>query len=612
MEGSKRIRNRCNKRIKNAKADFIKENLENNIGNQKKFWKTIQEVIPAKQSKGNKPMIKLIDKSSGNPVPEINTASFINDFFVNIGPNLAKNCNSQWSFDGIRNLNQIDDIVTNVDEVIKLCKAINIDKSSCIDQISSQVIRDAFLAIPEKIVQLFNLSFELADIPDSWKIAKVTPLQKPGNKSDVSNLRPVSLLPIPSKLIEKIVHNRIYKHCKENNILDKKQGGFRPNHSTTKSTAFFINDIYTAINNNEMLIATFIDAMKAFDTVNHNILLKKMKLYGVGGKVLAWLEDYLNERYQCTIANNVVSELKKITYGVPQGTVCGPLLFLIYINDLSHVLEHCRVSLYADDTVLYIPHRDAEDAIHLMQNDLNKLAVWCNENRITINSKKTKYCIFGSRSNIKKSKSVDTIISLNNCTLDRVCSYKYLGFRLDDHLTFNKHISELSNLVTHKLYLLSKIRRYITFEASLTIFKTMVLSIIEYGDIIYSGTSIRNLNKIDTLFYRGLRICLGHQIGLSKDDLCHECTITPLLGRRRLHLLLFMHKLSANKDMLKMTSIVTRLHEAPVFWLYKPENEKARLNILYRGALEWNMLLAKDRNLDFNDFKVMYKRELLS
>ena len=266
------------------------------------------------------------------------------------------------------------------------------------------------------------------------------------------------------------MHSRIYEFCEINNILDERQGGFRPNHSTCSTTACFLNDIYTTMNNNEVLIATFIDAMKAFDTVNHKILLKKALRYGIRGKVYDWLENYLKDRLQCTIANEIVSNTKPITCGVPQGSVCGPLLFLFYINDLSKALTSRKVSLYADDTVIYISHTNVNEGMNLTQNDLNNLVDWCTENKVTINSKKNKYCIYGMRSNVKRSKSIDTVLSLNNYILDRVCSYKYLGFILDDHLNFNKHIAEICNLVSHKLYLLSRIRRYLTTEACINIF----------------------------------------------------------------------------------------------------------------------------------------------
>ena len=286
-------------------------------------------------------------------------------------------------------------------------------------------------------------------------------------------------------------------------------------------------------------------------------------------------------------------------------------MFLLYINDIAYVLKSCKVSLYADDTVIYVAHDNVLDALELIQNDLNNLSGWCTRNKLTINSKKTKYCIYGMRSNVKKSKTINTVLSLNNKILDRVCSYKYLGFILDDHLTFNKHIAELCKIVSHKLYLLAKIRRYLTTEACITIFKSMVLSLVEYGDIIFTGTSSENLLKIDRLFYRGLRICLNFNYTLSKDDVCKDCHISPLNVRRDLHLLLFMHRHKNCDILLKKTNVQTRLHQAPVFWYYKPNNQKARLNVLYRGALAWNSLPASERNLDFNEFKNAKKKALL-
>ena len=183
------------------------------------------------------------------------------------------------------------------------------------------------------------------------------------------------------------------------------------------------------------------------------------------------------------------------------------------------------------------------------------------------------------RSNIKKSKTTDTVLSLNNNILDRVCSYEYLGFILDDHLTFNKHIAELCKLVSHKIYLLAKIRRYLTTEACINVFKTMILSLLEYGDTVFSGTSCKNLDKIDRLFYRGLRICLNLNVTLSKEDVCKESHISSLSDRRDLHLLLFMHHHKEFGDLIKIPNVHTRLHQAPVFWTYKPNNERACLNV---------------------------------
>ena len=561
---AKRLRNDCTKRLRKARADYIKESLDNNQGNSKKFWKNIQNILPNKKHK-TVTTFDLYDFTNEIPIEQNKTADFINDFFINIGPNLARGNEENWAFSGRGTNLVLDDMGTNVDEVTKLCNNINTNKASCVDNISSQVLKDAFLCVVDKITELFNLSFAKSEIPDSWKIAKVTPIPKTGNKKDVSNLRPVSLLPLPSKLIEKIVHKRIYTYCNNNKLLEERQGGFRPNHSTTSTTAYFLNYLYTAMNNKEFSVAVFIDAMKAFDTVNHEILLKKLQKFGITGKNFVWIENYLTNRKQCTFANGIISNEKLIECGVPQGSVCGPLLFLLYINDITSSMENCKVSLYADDTVVYFSHPNLPTAIEHIQHDLNHLNMWCKRNKVTINCKKTKYCIFGMKSTIKKSYNIDTIISLNGIILDRVCSYKYLGFILDDRLNFNKHIGEMCNLISHKLYLLSKIRNYITTTACVTVFKTMILSLIEYGDIIYEGTTVKNIETIKKLFYRGLRICCVPQGGMTKLELCRECQISPLETRRNVQILIFMYKQLCHNELLNKSKYNTRLHQAPVY-----------------------------------------------
>ena len=426
----------------------------------------------------------------------------------------------------------------------------------------------------------------------------------------VSNYRPISLLPILSKLIEKIVHKNVYNHLMQWNLLEEKQGGFRPGYSTVSTCSYFTNDLYTANNNNEITIAVFIDAMKAFDTVNHQILLKKLKKYGIDGNILRWIEGYLTDRKQCTIANNIVSSNENIVCGVPQGSVLGPLLFLIYINDISSVIRNSKISMYADDTVVYISHTNMNNAIALIQSDLTSVYTWCNSNKLTINCKKTKFCLFGMRSAIKKSKTQDVQLSLSNQILERVCSYKYLGLTLDEHLTYNKHIKEMNRLVSHKLYLLSKVRKYITTDACINIFKTMVLSLLEYCDVLYAGTTQRNLGDIDKLFYRGLRICMYTNNYTSREILCNECKIAPLDKRRLAHLLIFMHKQTGNQTLVKKKKANTRLHNGPVFNTYKPNNEKAKANIFYRGAIVWNALEANYRNMSFEHFKAYQKQQL--
>ena len=201
------------------------------------------------------------------------------------------------------------------------------------------------------------------------------------------------------------------------------------------------------------------------------------------------------------------------------------------------------------------------------------------------------------------------MISLNESVLDRVCSYKYLGFILDDRLNFNEHISELCKIVSHKLYLLAKIHKYITKYACITIFKAMIISLMKYGDIMYAGTSARNLDDITKHFYRGLLIYCQSVDQSAKQELCHQCHISPLEVRRAVHLLLFMQKQLSNKNLSKTINVNTRLHQGPVFNSNKPNNEKAKQNSFYRGAMAWNNLTAGDRKRDFKNVMTWIKGE---
>ena len=214
----------------------------------------------------------------------------------------------------------------------------------------------------------------------------ITPLQKGGNKTSVSNLRPVSLLPLPSKIIERILHDRIMFHMERLNLLETNQGGFRKNHSTLDTIAKFTNDIFNGINNREITTAVYIDLAKGFDTVNHKILLEKLKFVGIKGNLIKSLKNFLENRKQTTTINNQKSASRYITCGVPQGSILDPLLFLIYVNDLPSVLRNCKYQLYADDTVIYHTNVDVNISKAYLEKDVERLISWCNGNVLTVNT----------------------------------------------------------------------------------------------------------------------------------------------------------------------------------------------------------------------------------
>ena len=602
---ARRLRNDCVSMVRKAKADYIQNELHENISDSKKFWKQIKNIIPNQSGGGDR--IKLVNHENGNTIKEADTADFINNFFTNVGPNLSRDMNKEWRYQGTVADRHLSDIILNTEEILKFTKEINIYKSSSVPHLSTKILKEAFMSQLPRLQYLFEQILKSCTFPLIWKMATVIPLKKAGNSNLVTNLRPISLLPLPSKIFEKIIHNRLIHHLEVNQYLDINQGGFRKNNSTINTAVRFTNDIFNAINSRYLTLSTFIDMAKAFDTVNHVILLKKMELLGITGNILKLIRSYLSDRSQSTIANGITSRPQSVVCGIPQGSTVGPLMFIIYINDIASILKYCKYQMYADDTVLYLSGKEIGSATEKICTDLSSFKNWCDMNKLTINVKKTKYVIYGLKSQIKDIRAHRLYI--DEQVLDRVNSYKYLGVTLDACLTYNRHIENCLNIASHKLFLLSKVRKYITFEASLRIYKTMILPIIEYGDILYDGSNHKLLSRIQTLQNRCLRICNFEPYHVPVIYLHEIAQIAKLNYRRNMHLLLFMFKQKTNMNIVNIRIVHTRAHDAVLFNTERPQSEKYKNNVLYKGAVLWNQLSVPERNFhSYENFKKHLKK----
>ena len=332
----------------------------------------------------------------------------------------------------------------------------------------------------------------------------------------------------------------------------------------------FTSDIYNAINNKEITVSAFIDLKKTFDTVNHKILLEKLNYLGIKGKCLNWILDYLSNRTQATICNNFLPKSEYVKCGVPQGSILGPLFFLVYINDVQGVLGDIKYRLYADDTVIYCSgknHLLLQEKLHLF---LNKFSKWCKENALTINTSKTKIMTFGSRSNIQKAN--DLKIFIDGEQLKAVPTYKYLGVNLDQTFNFKYHLGILVNAISFKLYLFNKIRKFINEKSAIIIYKSMVLPYFDYCDVTYMFSKACELGKLNRLHKRGMRISLTNGNNLDENELFNLCKLSNLDTRRHVHLRHYMFN-SKNKCIKEHHKVNTRLHDGPVFDIPKPNND---------------------------------------
>ena len=380
---ARHLRNMVNMAVKTSKANVIRDKLERYQHSPKKFWQEINKLLPSSK---NNTIIGISDESSGREIPTDMLGDHINDYFSTIGSKLAKGCTP-----GVRDHIGLhrDDNLTEFNrspftelEVLKVCKDINASKSSSLEHMKSLILKCAFISNIGKITKIVNASLLQSKFPQAWKLSTIVPLPKLSQPKTASDLRPVALTPLPGKLLEKLICSRLQNWLNSNKLLTEVQHGFRKNKSTVSAIAKFLNDIYTIINQRRNPYIIFLDFKKAFDTVSQSKLLYKLKLMGLDLLTLQWFESYLTNRQQCVKINNSTSNLLPILYGVPQGSILGPILFSIYINEIANIVD-CGIVLYADDTVIYHHDRSA------LQKNLNKIAKWCNDNVLTINAKKS-------------------------------------------------------------------------------------------------------------------------------------------------------------------------------------------------------------------------------
>ena len=319
-----------------------------------------------------------------------------------------------------------------------LCE-ISPSKACGVDGITARLIKACGDAIIDPLLYIMNLSISKCVFPTAWKEAKVTPLYKSGPSTDPSNYRPISVLPIFSKVLERVIHDQLYDYVNGSGLLCGRQSGFRKTHSTSTCLVEFLDVVYNNIEKGNMSGVVFLDLKKVFDTVDHEILCCKLTSLGLSNSSTAWFENYLSGRTQVTKIGNHLSDPGQVSCGVPQGSILGPLLFIIYINSLPNVIDNCETFLYADDTAIIATGSSDAEITDKLNNAMHSASTWLDNNKLSLNTGKTK-CMFIGTSN-KLSKANFSNIECKGEVIGRVDSFKYLGLVLDSMLNFDKHTS---------------------------------------------------------------------------------------------------------------------------------------------------------------------------
>ena len=491
--------------------------------------------------------------------------------------------------------NRDKDVITDEpfshEELHKAINLINVSKSSAVKNIRSGVIIDAYEIMFERILRLYNQSLRQAKFPTVWKTSIVVPIPKVNTPKYASDFRPISLIPLPGKILEHLISLRLKKYISHNNILTPNQHGFRKDHSTITSVTSLLNSIFDNVNIHKDTFLIYLGLKKAFDTVSHTILINKLSNFGLDINSVNWFISYLGNRQQYVKFNNVNSSTLSIRYGVPQGSILGPTLFALYINDLADLINHENIILYADDTVLY----NSDSA--LLQTMLDRTNKWCEENLLTVNCKKSQWM----KTAIVYKHITNETFRLGINTLGKVNEYRYLGLLIDSNLSYKSLRDNLYKRVNLKIFFFKKIRRYINCYTAITIYKSTILPIIEYADFVYDN-NIKYVNKkVQSLQNQGLSVAHNQHIlpytqRNSSEFLHRNVKLFRLCHRSRLHLLRFAFKLSQNALYLDNRDIPTRQHAGKLFLIPKSDHYRFCQNPIYRAMCEWNLLNVDVRN----------------
>ncbi|MCG8097314.1 MAG: hypothetical protein JAZ17_27465 [Candidatus Thiodiazotropha endolucinida] len=610
------FRNKVNNLKRHAKEQFY-NNLEFSISDfhtndKKQFWKVVRHFVKSNSSSASIPPLNSFPVTGQNEFcfSSDDKAELLNEYFTSIStvndenvelPDFEYKCQSQLS-----------SIVCTPQEVATLIELLNPNKATGPDGISNKMLKSVANEISVPLSILFNRSFREGKFAEIYKYSNVIPLPKKGDNSDPSTFRPVSLLSNVGKLQERIAFKHIYNFLHENDLLYKYQSGFLPNHSTTFQLIDIYHHICQTFDNNQFSCMVFLDVSKAFDRVWHKGLVFKLRQNGIAGELLEWITDYLNDRKQKVIIRNSSSGLRRVNAGVPQGSVLGPLLFLIYINDISDSLLSLT-RLFADDSSLFCAAATLKDIEGIINHDLLMLVNWASQWLIKFNPLKTEVMIF----TLKHIESLPNII-FDGTPVKFVTDHKHLGLTFSSNGKWHSHIENIKNSASKVVGIMRKLKYTFSRVALNQIYLSYLLPIIEYSCVVWDGCTIEDINSLQKIQNEAARIVTGLTRSVSLDNLYRECGWVSLLERRRQQKLVLMYKSINGLVPAYISDIIPPLvGEANAYNLRNQANitvpfcrtEISRKSCIPSSISAWNSLDVVIRNSpSLDSFKYQLKR----
>ena len=552
--------------------------------------------------------IKICQPNGAIITNPLDIAETFNQYFANITKNATTHLpyNTQPNIKLAENKNSMFLTPVTMQEILNIISKLKNSRSSGIDDIPDFLIKKCATLITTPLVDICNSSLTEGKFPDNLKVAKVKPIFKKGEKHSIENYRPISLLSGFSKILEKVMYNRVIPFLESNKTLSTSQFGFRKGKGISHALCAFIDSVLNARDDKKQTIGLFLDLSKAFDMVNHQILIKKLNKYGLRGLAESWFASYLSNRKQIVIIDSTKSSVTNIEHGVPQGSILGPILFLLYINDLPLNTSHAEVILFADDTNMIFESINKNDLQIKISDTSSKLEEWLVHNKLKLNANKTVYMNF----NQPKPGLQDPIqIKLNNTLIKEVECTKFLGIWVDSKLTWESHIHHLTQKLSSLCYAFRILSKISPMELLKSIYYGYVHSVISYGIVVWGSTS--KSTQIFKFQKRILKIIKQVPIRTESKQVFKELSILPLPCMYILETVSFIHQninsFKTNCDYHEHNTRAARNIHINYHRLTRSLN-----SVSHQGFKLYNKLPKEIKILDQRKFKNKVKHVLLS